>query len=385
MLASVSSICGRSKMDSGTSNISIEMAEEFRLEAIKEIGREQKMLDNVSAPRRGFTIGWAIAIVFLGLACIALFLNDAGFLFWVMISFILYGFNFLIFFLPTTRNKADEAEKQKLKVSKEAIKRPIRYILKKKKGLGVEIGMTMFLSGMVPLALSFFVLFGIGIFFGVYFGFIQNLYDQAKALGILVQILIILSFFVILLVLKPQERGFVKTARKFKGKIGSARSRSRVAGMFFIALAGLVMAALGLLFVGAILAPGGTWNELWAKLRADGDAKLIILILVFIAEVVIMRHFQAVSGRRMARKLLAERIDAIKEGAVDPLDKAIAEARAADRATMEGAVLEKAKTDFYSIVIYDIFEHNFFGYNPVYVVGPRISYLLDEEVLAHIK
>jgi MFS family permease len=372
-------------MDNSASGITIEMAEEFRLEAIKEIDREQKMLDNVNSPRRGFTIGWIIAIVFLGLACIALFLNEAGFLFWVMISFILYGFNFLIWFLPTTRNKADEAEKKKLNVSKEALKKPIRYILKKKKGLGVEIGMTMFLSGMVPLALSFFVLFGIGLIFGVYFGFIRNLYDQTRALAILFQILVILFFFVILLVLKPQERGFVKTARRFKGKIGSARSRGKVAGMFFIALAGLFVAALGLLFIGAILAPGGTWNELWEKLRADGDAQLIILILVFIAEVVIMRHFQAVSGRRMARKLLAERIGGIKEGAVDPLDKVIAEARAAHRATVEGAVLESAKTSFYSIVIYDIFEHNFFGYNPVYVVGPRVSYLLDEEALAHIK
>ncbi|MEI6796371.1 MAG: hypothetical protein WCK39_05865, partial [Methanomassiliicoccales archaeon] len=223
------------------------------------------------------------------------------------------------------------------------------------------------------------------IFFGVYFGFIQNLYDQARAMAILIQILVILLFFVILLVLKPQERWFVKTARRFKGRIGSARSKSKVTGMFFIALAGLVMAALGLLFIGAILAPGGTWNELWAKLRADGDAQLIVLILVFIAEVVIMRHFQAVSGRRMARKLLTERISSIKEGTVDPLDIAIAEAKAAHHTAMEGAILEKAKTDFYSIVIYDIFEHNFFGYNPVYVVGPRISYLLDEEVLAHIK
>jgi hypothetical protein len=37
------------------------------------------------------------------------------------------------------------------------------------------------------------------------------------------------------------------------------------------------------------------------------------------------------------------------------------------------------------VVIYDIFEHNFFGYNPVYVVGPRFAYLLNEDALAHIK
>jgi hypothetical protein len=358
-------------------------AEEFRAEVAREIEREQTILDKVNAPRKGFTIGWIIAFVILGLSTIVLFLNDVGYLFWVMISFILYGFNFLIWFLPTTRNKADEAEKQKLNVSKESVKGPVRYILKKKKGLGVEIGMTMFLSGMVPLAMSFFVLFGVGIIFGIYFGFAKQLYDQSKALAMLIQILVILLFFVILLVLKPQERGFVKTARKFKGKIGSARGR--VAGLFFIAIAGLFVAALGLLFIGAILAPGGTWNEVWAKLVANGNANLFILVLVFIAEVVIMRHFQAVSGRRMARKLLAARIANIREDALAPMDRIIAEAKAAKKDRVDEAALEEAKTAYFSVVIYDIFEHNFFGYNPVYVVGPRMSYLLNEDALAHIK
>jgi hypothetical protein len=370
-------------MDSAEATL--EKAVDFRKDVAGEIDREQTILDKVNAPRRGFTIGWIIAFIILGLACIALFLNDVGFLFWVMIAFILYGFNFLIWFLPTTRNKADEAEKAKLKVSKEAVKGPVRYIIKKKKGLGVEIGMTMFLSGMVPLAASFFVIFGVGIAFGIYFGFMKALYDQTNALAILIQILVILLFFVILVVLKPQDRGFVKTARKFKGHIGTAKGRGRITGLLVIAIAGLVMAALGLLFIGAILAPGGTWNELWAKLQENGNANLIILILVFIAEVVIMRHFQAVSGRRMARKLLASRIETIREDALAPLDKIIADAKTAGKGQVDEAAFDDVKTAFYSVVIYDIFEHNFFGYNPVYVVGPRFAYLLNEDALAHIK
>jgi|WetSurMetagenome_2_1015567.scaffolds.fasta_scaffold69240_1 hypothetical protein len=372
-------------MEGITAVVSVEEAEGFKAEATAEIAREQTILAKVNAPRKGFTVGWILVLVILGISVIVLFLNSVGFLFWVLIAFILYGFNFIIWFIPTTRNKADEREKEKLKLSGKAVKGPIRYLLKKKKSLGVEIGFTMFLSGMVPLALSFFVLFGVGIILGLYFGFFRHLYDQSKVLAIFAQILVIMVFFAILVMLRPQERGFAQTARKFKGQYSSAKGRGRIAAVFIIAAIGLFVAVLGLLFIGAILAPGGTWKEIMDKLKADGDYNFFLLLLVLVAELVIMRHFQAVSGRRMARRLLAGRIQKIEEFTIQPLKVAISAAKAASSPTVERKALEDAKTNFYSIVIYDIFEHNVFGYSPVYVVGPRISYVLNEDALAHIK
>jgi hypothetical protein len=155
--------------------------------------------------------------------------------------------------------------------------------------------------------------------------------------------------------------------------------------IFIAALAALFVAALGLMFVGAILAPGGTWKELMAVMQENGYFNTLVLLLVLAAEVILMRHFQAVSGKRMAIRLLSDRIRRIEQGTLDPLDAAIARARSSGAASVERNVLEDAKTNFYSIVIYDIIEHNFFGYSPVYVVGPRIGYLLDEDVLAHVQ
>jgi len=369
----------------GMSGVALEEAERFRQEASEEVDREQKILDKVNQPRKGFTVGWIIAFIILGISVYILFLNEIGFLFWILMAFILYGFNFVIWFLPTSRNKADKAEKEKLKLSGKSVKGPVRYILKKKKGLGVEIGLTMFLSGMVPLALSFFVLFGIGIIFGVYFAFARNLYDHNQALSVLVQIFVILAFFVALIILKPQERGFAQTARKLKGRYGSAQGRGRIMAIFIMAVVGIFLAALGLMFIGAILAPGGTWHELLSLMQEKGYYNTSILLLVFIAEVILMRHFQAVSGKRMANRLLTNRIDMIKEGTLRPLDGALSTASASKSPSIEQKVFEDAKTNFYSIVIYDIFEHNFFGYSPVYVVGPRISYVLNEDALAHVR
>jgi hypothetical protein len=170
-----------------------------------------------------------------------------------------------------------------------------------------------------------------------------------------------------------------------KGKYGSARGRGKVAGLFIISVIGVFVAVLGLLFVGAILRPGGTWKEIADYLKANGNFNLILLLLVLIAELVIMRHFQAVSGKRMARSLLTQRIQVLRDGTMAPLDAAIAQAKASSSTQADLKVLDDAKTNFYSTVIYDVFEHNVFGYSPVYVVGPRMSVVMNEDALAHIK
>ena len=350
-------------MESGGKKIGLEEAKCFRLEVLKEIERERQMLAKVNKPRKGFTIGWAVAFIILGLAVAILFQNPVGFLFWVLIAFILYGFNFLIWFIPTTR-KGEGEEKAKLKVSGETFKGPILYLIKKKKGLGAEIAITMFLSGMVPLALSFFVLFGIGIVLGVYFGLIGSLYDHDMTLGLIFQMIVILVFFIILVILKPQERGFAQTARRIKDDFASARRKGKVALIFIIAIIGLFVAVLGLLFAGAILAPGGTWKEILSTLGINGYYNSLVLLLVFITELILMRHFQAVSGRRMANKLLNDRIQKLKKNSLEPIEAAISHAEGANASSISRNVLENAKTSFYSVVIYDLYEHNLFGYSP---------------------
>ena len=47
------------------------------------------------------------------------------------------------------------------------------------------------------------------------------------------------------------------------------------------------------------------------------------------------------------------------------------------------ASLKYLKKKYYSIVIYDIIQQDIFGYSPIYLVGPRLRYVLDEGVLSH--
>ncbi len=362
----------------------LEEVERFRQEVIKEVQREERMLADVNEPRRGEAIGWALSLIILVLATVIIVIYPVGFLFWALVAFLLYSFNFLIWFIPTTKGTVQQEGWAKEDWSLKTFKGPLRFILQKKKVLGLEILITMFLSGMVPLAMSFFVLFGVGIIFGVYYGFIASVSDPVSAINLILQMIVILLFFILLEVLEPQERGFARTARRFKGRFESARRESITAVLFVIALVGLFFSIFGLLFIGAILFQGGTWEELLAFMQIEGDSEFLVLVGVFIAEVVLMRHLQSISGRRMSRTLLNDRIRKIRVDALAPVDEVISQAREVGSDTIRCDILDRAETSFYSIVIYDLFEHNFFGYWPVYIVGPNVSIVLDENALSHV-
>ncbi|NLT36625.1 MAG: hypothetical protein GXX95_00495 [Methanomassiliicoccus sp.] len=366
------------------SDCTLEEAERFCREVIDEVHREERMLSDVNEPRWGEALGWVISLLILAMAAVIVVIYPIGFLFWALVAFLLYSFNFIIWFVPTTKGTVHQEGWGKEYLSLRTVKDPFLNIVKKKKVLGLEILITMFLSGMVPLAPSFFVLFGSGILFGGYYGFIAPGSDPVSAINLILQMIVILLFFILLVVLEPQERGLARTARRFKGRFESARRESITAVLFVIAIVGLFFAIFGLLFIGAILFPGGTWEELLTFMKINVDSDLLILVVVFIAEIVLMRHLQSISGRRMSRTLLNDRIDSIRVNALAPVEEALSLARDTGSDTISCDILDHAETSFYSIVIYDLFEHNFFGYWPVYVVGPNLSVVLDEEALTHV-
>jgi hypothetical protein len=372
-------------MQDGGVETNIEGATAFRSEVVKEIDREEKMLKAVSQPGKGITVKLVIAIIILVLAVVLLFINPVGYLLWLMIAFILRSFYWIIWFIPTTRDKADKSDKTKLNLSSERIKRPVIYILKNKKKLGVEVGMTMLVTGMAPLAISNFILFGIGIGLGVYFGIIRGLYDYNTTLSVLFQMGIILVTFVLMSYLKPHERGLVRTVRKIKGGYSIRRNRRKFIALFILAVSSFIIALIGFIFVLSMFAPGGTWQAIQVKLEENGLFNVYLLIVILIIELILLRFFQGVSSKKMVIGYLKNRIYYLKEEALVPVDKAIEQAHSIQSPSVDTKMLEDAKRNFYSTIVYDIFEHNVFGYSRVYVIGPKLTFLLNEEALRYVQ
>lgn len=347
--------------------------ERLRLMARAELERELAMLDRLRTPIRHPIPIEAGVICLILIASLLMFFFETTVLIWLLVAFILYCFNFIIWFMPTTRRRAEPRKPEGSYGGREYME-SVRYILKRKKALGTEVALTSFLAGMVPLAISFYIIFGLGTIFAAYSVLVVHAFEVENAAPFLFQVAAILAFFAVLHLLRPQERGFSQVARSLKDKVSRARSRSYLVLMGVAGAIVAFLAVLGVLFVSALLMPGGTLEDLVAFLEREGGLNLILVCIAFLVEFTIMRHFQSVSSRRMAVRMLEERAGILGHQVVDPMSAG----------HIGGEELAKASTTYYNLVLFKVFEHNFYGRWAVYVVGPDFRILLDEGALIHL-
>lgn len=353
----------------------------LRGEVIEEIEAEDRMLQRLSQPLKGLSIGYASVFILIAVSIALILIAPSGVLAWFIVAFVLYSFNFIILFLPTTR-KGERDESCRRTIGRDSFE-PIKFLLRKKKRLAIEVGLTMFLGGMVPLALSFFVIFGIGLFLAVYFAFFVNELDTALAWLVIGQVLIIVLFFVVMVLTRPDAQGLTRIARSFRNRYDVAKEKSRWYSAAVMIVVGLVASGIGMLLIGAILLTGGVLGEV-IGIGGRLGLSLLLIVLILAVEVLVMRHFQVVSSRRMARALLEMRLETLRKDVLVPLTSLLDQGKFSDKEIYDKQEFERIKTNFFNVVIYAVFELNFFGYSPIYIVGPNVKYLMDERVLPYV-
>ena len=322
-------------------------------------------------PNRALVTVFVICLILASAALMLIF--EKWVLIWFIVAFLLYSFNFIVWFLPTTKIRGTRSKREHINLKGVDFKGPIRFLLKRRKILGVEVFLTIFLAGMVPLGASFYALFGLGLPYVFYYGSAPGHIYPWHVFSLVTQVCVILAFFGLLLVIGPETRGFSRLGRFLKGRVGRARLRGTEALIISVTVVAVAMALLGALFVGAMLLPGGTLNDLMRSLGRDGGLNFILAIFALLVEFVIMRQLQSISSRRMARKLLVDRIVLLEE---------IERGLGSPGLDLEG--FEGAARSFYGLVLLKVYENNFLGRWPVYVIGPEVRYLLDQSALAYM-
>jgi hypothetical protein len=332
---------------------------------------------------KGQVVSTLLTCVFILISIALIFLKPSILLLWLVVGILLYSYNFIILLIPTTT-----AEKTKIKdridIPKlwNQFKELAVHLLFRKRRLAVEVSLTIFLGGMVPLAISFTIIFLIGLVFAVYFGFLTNTIDAQLAMDIASQIVLIILFYLLMLVLEPHAQGITKIARTIRAKLKEAHSDNKPEFVLLSILVGGLLVVCIILFFGAILLPGNTLFEL----LSEGDVPLIMVIpdifAVLVSQLIIMRHFQGISSRWMALSILNGRIEEMKREVLEPLKQCMNDDRkpSGDEYISDlGAI----KSKYCGLAIYDIAEQNFFGYGPIFLVAPRFRYALDDAVLAY--
>ena len=351
----------------------------FRQEVDAEISCEEGMLLKLQGPRTHEKYGHMVSFGLTALIIFLIFNQNSVFILWLIIAILLYSYNFLIMLIPTTTERIRPDDKDIAPViNRERKWLAVRLLLKKRK-LAIEIGLTVLLGGIVPLSLSFSIIFGLAMFFAVYFGFLVHIIAGEAVFLMLVQITFIILFYLLMVLIEPQAQGITKIAISFKQKFDAARSKGKKAYFLVVlAMIGLI-AVSGVLIIGAMLLPGLMLPSFFEDMNLFPNIDLSMIILVFVSQLVIMRHFQGIMSRWMAINLIETRVFDLNEEVLVKLDALVA----APENEETTAKLKDLKRKYYSIAIYDIIEQDIFGYSPVYLVGPRLRYVLDENVIAH--
>ncbi|HEY3421155.1 MAG TPA: hypothetical protein VGK23_11445 [Methanomassiliicoccales archaeon] len=351
----------------------------FRQEVAAEVACEEEMLQKLQEPRTNEKYGHLASFFLTSLVIVLIFFQNSVFILWLIIAILLYSYNFVIMLIPTTTERIRPDDKELAPViDRERKWLALRLLLKKKK-LAIEIGLTVLLGGLVPLSLGFSIIFGLAMFFAIYLGFLAHVIAGQAVLLIVVQIAFIILFYVLMLLIEPQAQGITKIAISFKRHFDDARSKGRKA-YFVIVLAMIgVITVAGVLVIGAMLLPGLILPSFFADLNMFPNVDLPLIAIVFVSQLVIMRHFQGIMSRWMAVNLLNTRLEDLHTDVLDKLDVLEDMPENEDK----GARLKDLKKKYYSIAIYDVIRQDLFGYSPVYLVGPRLRYVLDEGVIEH--
>jgi hypothetical protein len=182
-----------------------------------------------------------------------------------------------------------------------------------------------------------------------------------------------------MLLIEPQAQGITKIAISFKQKFDEARSKGKRAYFVIVlAMIGLIMVA-GVLVIGAMLLPGFILPSFFEDMNLFPNVDISLILLVLVSQLIIMRHFQGIMSRWMAVNLLKTRIADLNKQVLKKLEVLVAMPESVEK----GMRLKELKKKYYSIAIYDIIQQDIFGYSPVYMVGPRLRYVLDEDVISH--
>lgn len=350
----------------------------------KDVDRNMRLRQVLETPRKWDNGSLFLSVFLLALSIAIMFIWSSIPLLWIIVTFVLYSFNYIIFFLPITRHPGEKRVERNEPPSKRDVGGPLRYLLKKKRKFALEVGATMFLVGMVPLALGFFLLFGTGLTFTIYYGILQNVYPSELTIGLIVQIVVIMAYFTLVTIVSPQSQGFTRIARSFKYRILTAHSKGKPAYIWAIAVSGVIVVVISLIAIGAILLPGRTLDSIIEFFRSNGSIPILLFLVILVSQFFIMRSFQSRGSRKMALALIDQELQELRTDCLAPLDALMEDARSRNIDRLDGSAYEAVLYSYYPLAIYDVVETNIFGHSPVYLVIPKMDLLLDEEVLRYV-
>lgn len=315
------------------------------------------------------------------------------YLYWIMASFIFLMINPFLLLLPTdtadlksyiryfkdlkSRERTSLEEiiswerlEKGAAVPAEAIE-TVRRLTRQRRSL-YELGWNLFFINCQPLAPGFLVLFSLSSVFALAGWLVGGEFEAYSAVIVTVQSAAIIAFYLAIVYVQPYSRGFFAGILGIHSRIRERYNEAWIRGLKYALTAAVVTTVAGILTIAAIVLPGVTYQS-FISAEADIELGAGMFALIFLTQLIIVRHLQGGYSRRLVNSLLSSRIATIREEVLPAVgDLAPAPGSGVvtaqmvqdlERITLDLARYRALKIDYASL----------FGYFPVCMVTPDVG------------
>ncbi|HUL38798.1 MAG TPA: hypothetical protein VLU38_00760 [Methanomassiliicoccales archaeon] len=362
------------------SSISPESLASFKASVLDKIKHEEEMERQLHRDPKRTRMGLAVILFLLVVSFVALLVRPYGSYIWLLVSFIVVCFAWLLLFLPTTKKERGFwKSRRELGKPKGGKKQSIKFIAKRRKRLMAEVWVNAFFYGNAIPTFALIAIFGISVFFTLYHAYVIEDLRMRDTWIIIVQCLAIIGLHAYLYFFKPYAKSMFSMPKDFKGRVGKARRTNTLAVAGVTLFIVFFIAFFSLLIVIGLLLPGTTLDKVREFLTANGGANTYTLILVAIIQYSVLRFFQSVTSSKMGLRVIENQLERLRKNVLAPLDDMLAEQ--SQGKTISPDRLDDVKAEFYQIGINRMYRHDYFGKVPMFFINPDMKLLMREDVL----
>ena len=248
--------------------------------------------------------------------------------------------------------------------------------LSRKRNHLYELGWNLFFINCQPLAPGFLMLFALSAVFALAGWAIFGQFEAFSSIIISVQSVAIIVFYIAVVHVKPYSSGFFTEVLGIHSTFKEHYEEGWSKGLKFALTAAVLITVTGIILIAAVVLPGITYGS-FTSAEADIHIHTGIFALIFLTQMIAVRHFQGRYSRTLAETLLKSKIVVIREEilpAISTLETVSADEGVTPQMKCS---LEKIEIDLIRHRMLKIDFRSLFGYFPVCLINPDIGAVMS--------
>lgn len=347
----------------------------LRRDVLDEIEVEE---DNLSLIGRHGTKAKRLAPLLVGLIVVnvMLFFSLPYYpLYWIVASFFLYMYYFIVLLFPTTRRVRTPAEKKKGVRPKpwSGMGRGVRGVIRRGKKAVVVAFWNSFFIGTQTLARGIILILAFSIAFAI-FNLATGVLDTYSVSVITLQAGAIAGYYYVIAHWRPYSKDFMRTVARVKvARRAKVRWQAYLKGVIVVLV---LLTVFGAFLVTAIFFPRRSLDAVLDHISADYGPVLIGLVVIFSSQFVFVRFIQGFDSARVTSQFIIAKLTFLRGDILAGLKQGERYGEGPERA----ASFRSLQARFRVSRIYKVVYKDIFGILPTYPIIVDFKAILDEDV-----